>query len=278
MLQANKLRQVGLGVQLRDMRHRAGMTTRAVAESLGVSPSSINRTEVGRRAPDREEVSALCALFGITGEEKQDLLDRVGTRSENTAWLSDESDQLASLQVLEREAKTITNVRLTTAPGLTQTGDYAYLVMSPYFQRGVELERQVTTRLGRQAILSKPNAPQVTMFMDESALYRTLGNPRIVRQQLEHLRTLQDRDNVSFRVVPLISDVHPLIGHCFDLYELTDSSLYVFQEGVPFGVFACEPSEVQPFVEASASLNDLALDEQDSNMLIKSATERLADA
>lgn len=113
MLRANKLRQVGLGVQLRDMRHRAGMTTRAVAESLGVSPSSINRTEVGRRAPDREEVASLCALFGITVEEKQDLLDRVGTRKENTAWLSDESDQLSSLLVLEREAKAITSV-LTT--------------------------------------------------------------------------------------------------------------------------------------------------------------------
>lgn len=278
MVQANKLRQVGLGVQLRDMRHRAGMTTRAVAETLGISPSSINRTEVGRRAPDREEVSALCALFGITGGEKQGLLDRVGTRKENTAWLSDESDQLSSLQVLEREAKAITSALITHVYGLAQTGDYAHLVMSSHFQRGVELERQVTTRLGRQAVLSKPNPPQVTTFMDESVLYRTMGNPRIVQQQLEHLQTLQERENVSIRVVPLKADVHPLAGHIFVLYELADSTPYVFQEGVPFGVFACEPSEVQPFVEASASLNDLALDEQDSSTLIKSAAERLADA
>lgn len=278
MLQANKLRQVGLGVQLRDMRHRAGMTTRAVAESLGVSPSSINRTEVGRRAPDREEVSALCALFGVTGEEKQDLLDRVGTRKENTAWLSDESDQLSSLLVLEREAKAITGVVLTVVPGLAQTGDYAHLVMSSHYQRGAELERQVTTRLGRQSILSKTNAPQVTLLVEEGVLYRTLGNPRVVHQQLEQLRMLQERDNVTVRVIPLTADVHPLIGHGFSLYELDDAAPYVFQEGIPFGVFACEPSEVQPFVEASASLHEIALDEQESSTLIKSAAERLADA
>lgn len=278
MLQANKLRQVGLGVQLRDMRHRAGMTTRMVSDSLGVSPSSVNRTECGRRAPDREEVASLCALFGITGDEKQDLLDRVGARKENTAWLSDESDQLASLLVLEREAKAITSALITHVYGLAQTGDYAHLVLSSHCQRGTELERQVTTRLGRQSVLSKPNPPQVTMFMDESVLYRTMGNPRVVQQQLENLQTVQDRENVSIRVIPLTANVHPLVGHSFVLYELADTTPYVFQEGVPFGVFACEPSEVQPFVEASASLNDLALDEQESSTLIKAAAERLADA
>lgn len=247
MFQANKLRQVGLGVQLRDMRHRAGMTTRAVAESLGVSPSSINRTEVGRRAPDREEVASLCALFGITGEEKQDLLDRVATRKENTAWLSDESDQLSSLLVLEREAKAITYVEVASIPGLAQTGDYAHLMLSSYFKQNSQLERQVTTRLGRQSILSKARAPTVSVILDESVLHRSLDNPAVMREQLDYLLVLQVRANVSIRVVPLNAPSPTLFGGGFCVYELPDGSPYVLVEGTPCGMFTCDPSDVRPF-------------------------------
>lgn len=238
----------------------------------------MNRTEVGRRAPDREEVASLCGLFGVTGDEKQDLLDRVGTRKENTAWLSDESDQLSSLLVLEREAKTITNVEVASIPGLAQTGDYAHLMLSSYFKEASELERQVTTRLGRQSILSKDRAPAVSVILDESVLHRTLDNPVIVREQLDHLLILQARANVSIRLVPLSAPSPTLFGGGFCVYELTDGSPYVLVEGTPWGMFACDPSDVRPFVEASASLKNLALDEQDSSTLIKSAAERLADA
>ncbi|MCX2734488.1 Scr1 family TA system antitoxin-like transcriptional regulator, partial [Saccharopolyspora sp. NFXS83] len=133
MRQSEALRQLGLGVRLRTLRENKGMTTRSVGSALGVSRSSISRTERGLRAPDREEVSALCALFGVVGDEKQELLDRVGESQETSAWLAlgdGMSDQLASLLVLEREAAKITCVELALVPGLAQAPDYTRCLMA----------------------------------------------------------------------------------------------------------------------------------------------------
>ena len=120
MRHADKLRQLGLGAQLRKFRVEQGLSTRSVARSLGVSPASVNRTEMGSRCPGREEVSALCALFGVVGDDKQALLERVGESRNEAAWLATEKvpDQVANLTVLEREAVSITALELGLVPGL----------------------------------------------------------------------------------------------------------------------------------------------------------------
>jgi transcriptional regulator with XRE-family HTH domain len=79
---SEKMRQIGLGAQLRNLREKAGLSTRSVAKSLGVSASSVNRNELGLRAPSKEEVCALCALYGVGGEDKQALLEKVGNSAE----------------------------------------------------------------------------------------------------------------------------------------------------------------------------------------------------
>lgn len=277
MRHSGKLRQIGLGVQLRNAREIAGMTTRSVATHLSVSPSSVNRNELGSRIPNREEVSALCALYGVTGDDRQALIDRVGTTTDANAWLSNSSDQLASLMVLEREAKVITNVEVTLVPGLVQTFEYARLVLAASCASGNDLERQVADRLGRQAVLSKPRAPQVTLVIDEGALHRTLGAPRVLREQLEHLVVVQRRENVSIRVIPLSSEAHPALVGAFALYELVDGSSYVLMDGRTMGVFVSGSSDVEPFVEASRSLTKYALDERDSSALITAIAGRLDD-
>ena len=199
MRHADKLRQLGLGAQLRKLREQKGLSTRSVARSLGVSPASINRTELGTRCPGREEVSALCALFGVVGEEKRELLDRVSETKDNAAWLATDHipDQVASLMVLEREAVAIKGVEVSLVPGLVQTGDYARLILSAALAPGLDLERQVATRLGRQAILSKPAAPRIDFFLDEAVLWHGLGHPSVVSEQLRQLISVQRRENVA---------------------------------------------------------------------------------
>ena len=275
MRHADKLRQLGLGVQLRKLREKAGLSTRSVAKSLGVSPASINRTELGSRSPSRDEVSAMCALFGVVGDEKQELIERVGESHDTAAWLATEHvpDQVSSLMILEREAVRITAVELALIPGLAQTADYARLILGPSARPGVDLERQVATRLGRQAVLSKPKAPQVTMFLDEAVLRRTLGNVTIVREQLRHLLVVQARDNVAIRVLPLDAPPHEGLRGSFALYELADGTPYVFVEARSFGVFVTETSAVQPFVEVCDGLGQHALDAATSAEMISTVAE-----
>ncbi|MEV0054096.1 helix-turn-helix transcriptional regulator [Saccharopolyspora shandongensis] len=278
MRQSEKLRQLGLGVQLRKLREDARMSTRSVAKALGLSPSSINRNELGLRAPSKEEVSALCALYGVIGDDKAALLEKVGDSAETTTWLANGvPDQLASLMVLEREAVTITDVQVSLIPGLAHTADYARLILGSGAAAGVEVENKVATRLGRQAMLSKPRAPKVSFFIDEGALHRTLGNPRILRDQLEKLLIEQRRDNVSIRVIPFDRGASSSIRASFSVYELASGSPYVFVEVYSLGLFVTDPSEVTPFVKVCRSLDESALDEDASSALIRKIAENLND-
>lgn len=279
MRHADKLRQLGLGAQLRKLREEKALSTRSVARSLGVSPASINRTELGTRCPGREEVSALCALFGVIGEEKKELLERVSETKDNAAWLATDHipDQVASLMVLEREAVTINGLELALLPGLVQTGAYARLILGASLRNELDLERQVATRLGRQAVLSKPFAPRINFFLDEAVLLHALGNPKIVGEQLRQLVAVQRGENVSIRVLPRESGPHDGHRGAFTLYGLGDGTRYVFVEAQGFGVFVTEPSAVQPFVEACEGLDKHALSAQDSDEMILAAAERLED-
>jgi transcriptional regulator with XRE-family HTH domain len=254
------------------------MSTRSVAKALGLSPSSVNRNELGLRAPGKEEVSALCALYGVVGEDKEALLEKVGDSSETAAWLANGvPDQLASLMVLEREAVTITDVQGSLIPGLAHTADYARLVLGSDATTGIGLENKVATRLGRQTVLSRPRAPKVSFFIDEGALHRTLGNPRVLRDQLEKLLIEQRRDNVSIRVIPLDRGPNSSIRASFTLYELASGSPYVFVEVYSLGLFVTEPSEVASFVNVCRSLDESALDEDASSALVRKIAESLDD-
>ncbi|MFR9728686.1 helix-turn-helix domain-containing protein [Saccharopolyspora sp. MS10] len=278
MRQSEALRQLGLGVRLRTLRENRGMTTRSVAASLGVSRSSISRTERGLRAPDREEVSALCALFGVVGDEKQELLDRVGESQETSAWLAlgdGMSDQLASLLVLEREAAKITCVELALIPGLAQIADYSRCLIGSRGLPPRELERKVATRLGRQAVLSRNNPPQTRIVIEESVLSRTLGSDEVLRMQLDHLVTLNQRPNVDIRVIPLSAPAHLALNGSFSFFELADGSAYAFMESQGFAVCLVESDDLRFVVDTCAGLEDIVLDEVESMSAIVAAAERL---
>ncbi|NYH80276.1 transcriptional regulator with XRE-family HTH domain [Actinopolyspora biskrensis] len=278
MGEGKKLRQIGLGVQLRELREKSGMTTRSVASSLGLSPASVNRTELGQRLPGRDEMNALCALYGVTGEQKLLLVQRA--TEDSTAWLemaSGEPDQLASLMTLEREASAITSVEIALIPGLAQTSDYSRRLIATSDVTGQDPEHRVATRLSRQAVLSRPDPPRVTFLIDESALHRTLGNVGVVKEQLEHLLVIQRRENVVVRVVPLSSAAHPALDGAFSLYELPDGSAHVYVEARYFGVFLTEPADVGPYIQSRWDLEEHALDEQSSRELIAEVMGRMSD-
>ena len=277
MKQAEKLRQIGLGVQLRKARQEAGMTTRSVALHLGMSPSSVNRNELGSRIPKRDEVGALCALYGVTGDDKEALLERVSQPAHSAAWLATGyvPDQLASLMVLEQEATTITHVAVALVPGLVQTADYARLALGSADAADAEFERLVTTRVGRQSLISRPRAPKVRLLIEEGVLHRTLGSARMMTNQLEQLLLFQRRDNVSIRIIPFDAAEYPANGGSFSQYDLADGSPYVFLEAHRLGVFVTEAVEVQPFVDVCQALDRCAFDEETSSALIRKIAEGL---
>ncbi len=274
MKRSERLRQLGVGAQLKEMRHNSGMSTRKVAAALGISPASVNRSEIGQRVPAQDEITALCALYGVTGDRKKALLEHAAESADTVAWVERGriTDELASLVVLESKATEITCVDSALVPGIVQTAEYSRLVIDGSPVEPEDIERRVKTRLGRQAILSKPDAPQVRLLLDEAVLHRTLGDPRVWRDQLEQLLMLQRRENVSIRVLPFSTAARPAISG-FWMYHLNNGMPYVFVETEGVGVFITDPSEVTPFLKSCQVLDRAALSEDESGALIRNVAE-----
>lgn len=274
MKRAERLRQLGIGAQLKEMRHGAGLTTRKVAVALGISYTSVNRNEIGQRVPGHDELTALCALYGVTGDRKRALLEHAAESADTAAWVEHGriADELASLVILESKALEITYVSSTLVPGIAQIADYSRLVIDGSPVNPDDIERRVKTRLGRQSILSMQEAPQITLILEEAVLYRTLGDELVWRDQLDQLLILQRRSNVSIRVLPFDSSARPAISG-FAMYQLGDGAPYVFVETEGAGVFVTDPSEVTPFLTTCQVLDRAALDEDESSELIRYVAE-----
>ena len=79
------VRARGLGAELRELRHKTGLSTQKVARQLGWSASTLNRIENGGRAITSEDVSALLVLYEITGQERDRLLE-LAREADQPGW------------------------------------------------------------------------------------------------------------------------------------------------------------------------------------------------
>lgn len=90
-----------LGVRLRELRARKGVTLREMAAALEVSPAYLSALEHGRRGrPNRTRLHQICAYFNIIWDEAEDL-ERLAQLSHprvavDTAGLGPDATELAN--------------------------------------------------------------------------------------------------------------------------------------------------------------------------------------
>lgn len=172
-----------------------------------------------------------------------------------------------------RKASEITSVAMSLVPGLFQTQEYARAVIGS----GVEQEWLLAARLARQALLTRPGAPEVTVLMDELVLSRLIGGPDVMYDQLGHLLRLSTRPNVRIRVIPRNVGVHPGLDGPFMMLAFPDRAPHVYTEARRVGLFLTRPPDVEPFTDGLAELEDVVLTGDQSAALIKSIRKELSD-
>jgi transcriptional regulator with XRE-family HTH domain len=267
----------GLGGELREARNKAGLSTRAVAQQLGLrwSASTINRVENGKRKITSEDVSALCVLYGITGKERDQLLDLAREADQPGWWETANSKlptQLTALIDFESEATRITYVDLSLVPGLLQIPEYTRALLAGVGVPKSEIETLVVARLGRQAILSKPHPPEYVAIIDEAVLRRPIGGPQVMAAQLRHIVTSSKRPNVTVQVIPFAHGEHAGLNGSYVLLEFANAQPLVHLEHKRSGIFVEEPEDVGSFIETTKTLQRTALDSSRSITFITSIT------
>jgi transcriptional regulator with XRE-family HTH domain len=279
------VRRIMMGIRLRDLRTRAGISADDAANHIARTNSTISRMETGQSSVPARVLARLLDLYGATAEEAQQLTD-LAKAARLRGWWQRYGDVLHpgfELYLgLEAEANQIDIYASEWVPGLLQTQDYARAIMSvePRRPSDEELEGRVEARLARQAVLGGDDPVQYWGVLNEAVLRRTVGSPEIMAEQLQALAAVARRRNVKLQVLPFSSGAHPAVSGPFTLVtlDLGEAALaeYVYVENRAGSIVMDKTAEIEIHRLTFDSLRAEALSPDKSIALIEKAASELA--
>jgi transcriptional regulator with XRE-family HTH domain len=195
---------------LRQLRDDAGLTIEQVAEKLEISASTVSRMETAQVGVRPRDLEYLLEMYGVTGGRRDELLQIARERRQQPWWQEFRDLPSIALAGLEADAASIWQFSAFLVPGLLQTEDYAREVLRAIrLQDGPEeIERLVTLRMDRQALLTGTEPPEYWVVLDEAILQRPIGGPTVMVRQLQRLIDASELPNVTLQVLPFSSGAH----------------------------------------------------------------------
>jgi transcriptional regulator with XRE-family HTH domain len=201
-------RRIMLGARLRRLREAAEISRAEAGFAIRGSESKISRLELGRVSFKVRDVTDLLTMYGVTDPDQREELLEMVRRSNEPGWWHRYTDAVADWFTdylgLEESACRIQIWEQQFVPGLLQIEDYTTAIATYGWSAlaSQSVSRQVAVRMRRQALLTRPNPPQVWAVIDESVLYRPIGGKRVLRSQIDHLLELTERPDITVQVLP----------------------------------------------------------------------------
>lgn len=157
-------------------------------------------------------------------------------------------------------------------PGLLQTEDYARALMANRLGGSQEhIDGVVAARMERQSILSSARPPYLWVLLDEAALYRPIGGPVVMRNQMLRLAAAVQEPQVCIQLIPATVGVHEgLDGSGF----VTADYDVAYVETAARGLMIDSAEEVAALAEKWDRLRAEALPRNASLELIEKAAEQ----
>jgi transcriptional regulator with XRE-family HTH domain len=267
------LRQRELGIRLRELRNRSGLTVEDVAEKLLCSATKISRLETGARRPSLRDVRDLCSLYDVDESASADFMKLAREAREQGWWTQYDDLKLDPYIGLEQVAKSITTYTMYYIPALLQTEEYARAIITGIAQKisSEILQQRVEARLRRQQLLYDDNRPRYRVLLDEAVLHRTVGGPTVMAAQLEKVLQTERQGQVTIQVIPFSIGAHASADVHFVLLEFaeeSDLSPVVFIEGLRTNQYLERRDDITRYREAIELLRDSALSPRDSIQLV----------
>jgi transcriptional regulator with XRE-family HTH domain len=252
------VRRILLGSLLRRLREEKDISREAAGYHIRASESKISRLELGRVSFKERDVEDLLTFYGVTDEAQRAAVMELVREANKPGWWQPYSDVLPqwfhSYIGLEESASLIRTYELQFVPGLLQTEDYARAVISQG-NRGMsreDIERRVNVRMNRQRLLRRPNPPRLWVVIDEAALRRPIGGPKIMRAQIEHLLELMNQPWLTLQLMPFDFGGHAADGGAFSILRFPerDMSDVVYLEQLTGAAYLDKREEVDRYMEA----------------------------
>jgi transcriptional regulator with XRE-family HTH domain len=277
------VRRRRLGLILRGMRERAGLTGEEVGSAIERSGSWVSRVETGRVGVRGRDLSDLLQLYGVDDRQTAEELLAMAREGKQRGWWSKYADTLAGPYAtyigFEAEAAELLVYETLVVHGLLQTEDYARAIFGAALppNSGDTIERKIRVRMARQELLTRSKPLKLWAILDESVLLRRIGGPDILREQLKRLIDASHMPNVTIQVVSFDAGPHPGMIGSFTLvrFPSPDDPDLVYIEGVTSDIFG-ESEDVLSYTEIFDHLRANALSPIASRQRIERAWEELA--
>jgi transcriptional regulator with XRE-family HTH domain len=229
-LSAGPLTESTFGRALYRLRRRKSLTGHALAERAGMSQAKISRLENGAPAAP-VDVHRLAEALELTDDEERRLVELADQAHDRlTDWRSAQPN-VASRQrfVGDLEASTaeFRVFQPAVVVGLLQTSDYARSVMTSFAtelgatknaESTSDVASAIAARMDRQRILDDPGK-HFHIVMTESVLQNRVCRPTQMAAQMERLREVRAKPNVTLGIVPADSDLIIAPYHGFELMD-----------------------------------------------------------
>jgi len=251
-----------LGAQLRRLREAKGVTRESAGWEIRASESKISRMELGRVGFKERDVADLLSLYGVRDEEERTALLALARDANVPGWWHKYGDVLPSwfqsYLGLETAAALIRTYEVQFVPGLLQTKEYAraVILLGHAGAQPDEIERRVSLRMYRQELFARPQPPQLWAVVDEAALRRPIGGPKVMRAQIEALVEATRQPGVRLQVIPFLTGGHAAAGGAYTILRFADQELpdVVYVEQLTSAIYLDKREDVDHYAAAMERL------------------------
>ncbi|WP_062642552.1 helix-turn-helix domain-containing protein [Streptomyces maremycinicus] len=266
-----------LGQRLAEIRKTAGLTKRALAQSLGWHESKASRFESGTRAPSERDLRAWCSACG-SEEQAEDLISTArGIEGMYVEWRKMERHGLKwaqeSVVPLWERTERFRIYSPWLIPGPVQTASYiTALLTSIRNRRGLidDVPAAVKVRVEKQQVVYGNH--KFAILLEESVLRYRIGGIDVMAGQLGYLLSVMALPSVSIGIIPQDADrsgLWPVEG--FFLYD--DELVNV--ELVSAHLTVVQKPELAMYAKTFGELTELAVYGAAAREIITAAIESL---
>lgn len=265
------VQQRRLRSELRKIRDAKHLVQKEVAQALDWSVSKLIRIETGVVGLTKVDLMALLRHYEVDDKERVDELLEIARISKQSAWWDKYREhfgaQFITFLGYEASAKVIRQFHSLAVPGLLQTREYANALMTSYKESPEKISLGVDVRLERQRVFDQEDAPKFFFILDEAVVRRAVGGPNVMREQLQRIKELSHKDNISIQIARFDIGGYAGMKGSFTVFELPyeDEDYAVLLEHANGDVLVQNnPAEASEFVETFYELEAAASPKADT--------------
>ena len=261
-----------LGEQLRAIRVEAGYASQDdFSPAIRKDRSVIGKAESGESPPTDTVLGDWLDLCGIDGQLRVmfEGVTRIARIRENPGQA-----QAEPFYGAEARAHTVRYWAPIILPGIVQTPAYATELFKAMRFDEAKVAERLEVRMARQAILERPDPPDITIVLWEPVLHHQIGSGETMRDQMARLVALSDMPTVTIHVLPSSHGATSGLGGAIQLAATADAPELLLSDSLVEDKLTNNPALVR---RASSTFNNVradALNRTGSRDILTEAMER----